>query len=68
MASQALVGARWMRAASEGSLSLTVAGSLDTERSQRGGEGRGYHERGGKGGGGGSGIFARGESGGDKET
>ena len=56
------------RAASEGSLSLTVASSLDTEQIRRGGEGRGEHEHAGKGGGGGSGQFTSAESGGDKET
>ena len=34
-----------------------MAGSLDTERSQRGGKGRRYQERAGKDGGGGSGRF-----------
>ena len=65
---QAFVGAHRRRAASEGSMSLTVAGSLDTERSRRGGEGRGDHECVRKGGGRGSGRFTRRESVGDKDT
>ena len=59
-AREPLVGSRQRRAASEGSLSLTVAGSLDNEQSRRGGKGRGEQERAEKGGGGGSGNFARG--------
>ena len=47
---------RWLdpvggQAASEGSLSLTVAGSLGAEQIQRSCEGRGVHERVVKGGG-----------------
>ena len=42
------------RAASEGSLSLTVAGSLSAKWIRRGSGGRGEHEREGKGSGGGS--------------
>ena len=56
------------QAASEGSLSLMVAGSLDTEQIWMGGEGRREHESTGKGGGGGSGRFDIRESGGDNET
>ena len=51
------------RAASEGSLSLTVASNLEAERSQRGNKGKGEQERVGKGGGGGSGNIP--EKGGD---
>ena len=50
------------QAAREGSLLLMVADWFDTKRRQRGGEGRGYHLRTGKGGRGGSGCFARRES------
>ena len=39
-----------------------VAGILDNEKNQRGGKGRGDHERVDKGSGGGSGRFAREES------
>ena len=56
--SQAFAGSRWRRAVSEGSLFPTLAGNLETKCSQRGGEGRGCHERVGKVGGG-SGSFAR---------
>ena len=52
-----------MRAVSEGSLSPTVVGNLETERRQRGGEVRGKRERVGKGDGGGSGCFVRGKEG-----
>ena len=44
---------------SEGSLLQTVVGNLGTERSRRGGEGRGERERADKGGGGEFGKFAR---------
>ena len=54
-----------MQASSEGSLLLMVAGSLDTKWNQRYDKERREHERVGKGGGGGSGIFSREESGGD---
>ena len=60
MADQALVGANWRRATSEGSLLLMVAVDLDAKQSQRGGERRGEHERADKGGGGGSMRFDRG--------
>ena len=53
------------RATSEGSMLLTVTGSLNTERRQRGGKGRGEHDRTGQGGGGLFGTFARRESKGD---
>ena len=49
-----------IQAASEGSMSLIVAGSLDTKCRRRSGEGRVEHDRIGKGGGGGSITFARG--------
>ena len=45
---------------SEGSLSLTVVGSLDTNRICRGGKGRGENKHTGKVGGVGSGHFVRG--------
>ena len=66
--SQALVGACRRRSASEGSLSIIVEGSLDTDRIRRGGKVRGDHEHAGKGSGVGSGHFTIGESGRDKET
>ena len=47
---------------------MTVTDSLDTNWIHRGSEGRGDHEGGIKGSGGGSGIFDRGESGGDKKS
>ena len=49
-----------MRAAIEGSLSLTVVGSLDAKRIERGGEGIVDRERAGKGVRGGSGSSVRG--------
>ena len=57
--SQELVGSCRRQAASEGSLSLTVASSLVNKRIRRDDEGRADHERAGKGGGGGPGLFAR---------
>ena len=56
--SQAFVGACHRRAASEGSLSLTVVGSLNTKRRWRVGEVRGENEQVDKVNGGGSGRFA----------
>ena len=47
------------RAASEGSLSLMVVGSLNSKQIRRGIGGRGEHDCAGKGGGGGSGRFYR---------
>ena len=54
-ASQALVGARLRRSASEGPLSPKVTGSLDMKRIYSGGEGRGDQELAGKDCGGGPG-------------
>ena len=53
------------RADSEGSLSLKVASSINTDRSWRVIKERGYHERADKGSGGGSENLVRGESGGN---
>ena len=55
-------GSSRRRAASEGSLLLTVAGSLNAYRIRRGGKGRGEHESAGKGGGGGSGHYSKRDS------
>ena len=51
-----IVWSQLRRAASEGSLLLTVADNLGAERSRRGGKGRGKHERAGKGLGEGPGV------------
>ena len=56
------------RAASEGSLSMTVTSNLNAKQSRRGGEERGDHECVRKGGGRESGRFTRRESVGDKDT
>ena len=58
-------GSSRSRSPIEGSLLLTVVGSLDTEQSRRGGKGRGDHESTGKGDGGCYGRASRGDSGGE---
>ena len=55
-----MFGSRQRRVVSEGSLSPTVASNRETERSRKGGKGRGDQERTGKGGGVGSVLFSRG--------
>ena len=62
---QGIGGSIQRREASEGSLSLTVAISLNSERSRRGDGERREHESVVKGGRGGSESFSRGESGGE---
>ena len=62
--SQALIGSCRRLGASEGSLLLTMAVNLKTERSWRGGKGRGNHKRSCKDDGGGSGNLDRGKLGG----
>ena len=56
-----MVGDCQRQTTSEGLLSLTVAGIFDAERNQRGGKGRGEHERASKGRGEGQGIFLEGD-------
>ena len=63
MSNHALAGARQRRAVSEVSILPTLAGKLGTERSRRGGKGRGERERADKGGEGGSGHCAIGKKG-----